>query len=310
MLNRRTFLKTAIACSASGFFPSFALSTQNYSRIALWTGTPPGGGGPKGQMIVSPSGSVRNITVPMLDIYLPNGTPKAAMIVAGGGGYTQISIKREAVTAANWLIERGVAACVLYYRLPREGWNTGASAPFQDAARAIRMLNSGNIIPGLSPKHIGVFGFSAGGHLMAIASGSSRLTSYPSMDAIDKASAKPAFTVLAYPVITLEPPYDNTSTRKVLIGKNPTPQQRTLWSAQTYVGKDYPPTFLVHAANDPISNQQNTVIMEAACNRAGVPVERHIFPSGGHGFSMGQPNSPTANWPILLEHWMKKIRIL
>lgn len=310
MINRRNFLKTTLAVGTSTILPSFAWAEQNFTRVALWKETPPGGGGPKGAMHINPWGSVRNIVTPMIDLYLPTGTPKAAMLVAAGGGYTQISIKREAVAAANWLTARGIAAAVLYYRLPKENWNAGALAPLQDAQRALRMLNSGKLVPGIAKKRIGVLGFSAGGHLMAMASVCPTFKSYPAEDAIDNIVPQAAFSALAYPVITVEPPYDNTSTKKVLVGKTPTPQQSAFWSVQTHVTKSCPPTFLVHALNDPISNQQNTAIMEAACKKVGVPVERHVFPSGGHGFSMGQPNSPTANWPLLLEKWLKRNSII
>ncbi|MHC5308047.1 alpha/beta hydrolase [Bartonella sp. LJL80] len=310
MTNRRSFMKMALACGAYGILARPTSAASRKSSISLWNGTPPGGGGPKGPLIISKGGSVRNISVPSMDVYLPDQAPKGVMLIAGGGGYKHIEIKKEALAAANWLTERGIAACVLYYRLPDEGWLEKPLAPLQDAQRALRLLHSSKVIPNIRSDKIGVIGFSAGGHLMAMAAARSEFRSYQPLDDIDQYSAHPAFAVFAYPVITLEPPYDNTSTRKVLIGRHPTPQQSALWSVQTHVKRNFPAAFLVQAANDPISNPENTVILQSACKKVGVPVERHLLASGGHGFSMGMKNSPTAQWPTLLEKWLQARNII
>jgi hypothetical protein len=62
---------------------------------------------------------------------------------------------------------------------------------------------------------------------------------------------------------------------------------------------------VARADDDPISNPENTRIMQRACERVGVPVERHPLASGGHGFGMGRPGTPTAEWPTFYEAWLR-----
>ena len=51
----------------------------------------------------------------------------------------------------------------------------------------------------LDPQRIGVMGFSAGGHLSAMASNNFDKRTYPAVDAADKASCRPDFCLLVYP---------------------------------------------------------------------------------------------------------------
>src|SRR6202012_2628678 len=123
---------------------------------------------------------------------------------------------------------------------------------------------------GLNPSRIGVLGFSAGAHLLGMTATRSAFQSYKALVDGDAQPARADGAALIYPVITLEPPYDRTSTRRVLIGDHPTPQASAAWSVETYVGSDCPPVFLVQADDDPTSNPKNALIMADACKRAGV----------------------------------------
>lgn len=132
----------------------------------------------------------------------------------------------------------------------------------------------------------------------------------PPLDAISRQSARPAAAALIYPVITLLPPYEHTSTRRVLVGDHPDAALSRAWSVETGVNADCPPVFPLQAADDPISNPGNTAWMLQACERAGVTVERHLLPSGGHGFGMGRTEGPTATWPRILEAWMRGLSLI
>ncbi|WP_244423999.1 alpha/beta hydrolase [Phyllobacterium sp. YR531] len=241
-----------------------------------------------------------------MDIYMPHRPSGAAMLVAAGGGYKRIEVEKEAIPAARWLNEHGIVACVLKYRLPREKWNDGPLAPLQDVHRALRLIRSGHVSRQIDPSRVGVLGFSAGGHLMGLAAARSHFQSYVPLDKTDSFSPRPSVLALAYPVITLKPPYDKTSTRVSLVGRSPTVKDTASWSVETYVRENCPPTFLTQAENDSISNPANTAIMEEACQKAGVKVERHLFSRGGHGFAMGRRNSPTSHWPDKLENWLRR----
>ncbi|WP_199899019.1 alpha/beta hydrolase [Ideonella sp. B508-1] len=174
----------------------------------------------------------------------------------------------------------------------------------QDAQRALRLIRAQARDFQLDPARLGVLGFSAGGHLMGLAATRFGEAHDPPLDAISHQSARPTAAALIYPVITLLPPYEHTSTRRVLVGDHPDAALSRAWSVETGVNADCPPVFLLQAADDPISNPANTERMFEACRRAGVPVERHLLPSGGHGFGMGRSDGPTAQWPLSLASWM------
>jgi acetyl esterase/lipase len=306
MLDRRSFMLVG----AATMFPSRLWANAVPDRLQLWPGEPPGGGGPEGSLRESETGAVSNVAVPFLEVFVPQRPNGASILVAAGGGYKRIEKGKEAYPAAGWLAELGVTAFVLTYRLPGEGWRNGPLAPLQDAQRALRMVRAAAAQFGLDPHRTGVMGFSAGGHLLGLASTRSDFHSYPAADATDALSGRPDFTALIYPVVTLEPPYGHTSTRRELIGDHPTPEARAEWSVETHVRGDCPPMFLAQADDDQVSDPANTRILEAACQRAGVKVELHRFSSGGHGFAMGRPGTPTQAWPGMCRNWLSALAVL
>ncbi len=310
MIRRRNLLAALSALPLVS--PALMLSGRAFAgsaTINLWPGSPPGGGGPSGVTQISAKGAASHVATPALEVFLPAQPNGKAVLIAGGGGYKRIELDNEAYPAARWLNARGIAAFVLTYRLPPEGWTDGPLAPLQDAQRAIRLIRARAGGYRIDSKKIGVLGFSAGGHLMGMAAARSAFASYTQLDDIDSVSARPDFAALAYPVITLQPPYDNTVTRRSLVGEHPSPEVTAEWSVETHVRSGCPPVFLVQADDDPIANPENTKIMERACLATGVPVERHALPSGGHGFGMGQTGAPSGQWPGWYEDWLARITL-
>lgn len=309
MMDRRSLLLAAV--SSAGTAASGVLAAEVPDAVQpLWPGTPPGGGGPSGPPQLSHAGAVTNVAMPRLEMFRPARPNGAAMLIAAGGGYKRIERGMEALPAAQWLTARGVTAFVLTYRLPPEGWRDGPLAPLQDAQRALRLIRAMASKERIDPERIGLFGFSAGGHLAGMAATRSGFRSYDPVDAADDLPARADALVLAYPVITLMPPYDHTSTRRSLIGAHPTRSQSAEWSVETHVRSGCPPVFVVQAADDPVSNPANSAILQQACQRAGVPVERRLLPSGGHGFGMGRPGTPTNAWPQALQTWLEAARLI
>lgn len=286
---------------------AFLHDTQNdvSSGLPIWPVQPPGGGGPDGSERISRHGVVTNVPFPTLTILRPMRPTGTAILVAGGGGYKRIENGPEAIPAARWLASIGVTAFVLTYRLPLEGWLSGTLAPFQDAERAIRFIRGKADHFGIDPNRLGILGFSAGGHLLGMEAVLADHLNYSPTDALDTVSGRPDFSLLIYPVVTVEAPFQNTSTRRVLIGNHPTAYQSTQWSMQTHVHPGLAPFFLVQAADDPVSNPANTAILQAACEYNGVDVERHLFSAGGHGFGLGKPGTETVKWPRFAENWMR-----
>ena len=271
---------------------ALALGGVADDRILLWPGSPPGGGGPAGPERVSGRGAVTNVASSSLQVFAPARPNRASVIVAAGGGYRRIEQAYEGMPAVRWLVARGYTAFLLTYRLPGEGWAAGPLAPLQDAQRALLLVRMRARAMGLDPAQVSLLGFSAGGHLMGM------------LAACARPAERPEGAALIYPVITLAKPYDQTQTRRALVGDDPAPAMAARWSVQTHVRAGCPSMFLVQAVDDPVSNPQNTLIMQAACERAGVPVELLQLPSGGHGFGMGWPNTPSAQWPAAYGLWL------
>jgi acetyl esterase/lipase len=306
MPDRRAILLTlATAAMAT---PARAIGAPE--RIPLWPGTPPGGGGPVGQIFRDASGAASNIAVPFLEAFSPERPTGVAVLVAGGGGYTRIGLVKEAYPAAFWLAAQGITAFVLTYRLPREGWNDGPVVPLQDAQRAVRVIRNEAARFKIDPARLGIMGFSAGGHLAGMTSARSAFRSYAPVDALDDGSARPDFASLIYPVVTLEPPNDRTTTRRSLVGEEPKPGDSLAWSLQSHVERGCPPLFLVQADDDKVINAEQSRILDERCRKAEVPVEYHRFAVGGHGFGIGQSDTPVALWPRLYRLWLGSIAVM
>lgn len=306
MFDRRSLILAAGAGAIAG-----RVGAQPRSeRLRLWPGAPPGGGGPQGPPRTEIDGAVFNVSEPLLEVFIPHRPNGAAVLVAGGGGYRRIGLVKEAYPAAGWLTDVGVTAFVLTYRLPNEGWRDGTLVPLQDAQRALRTMRVRADAMGLDRRRMGVLGFSAGGHLAGTLAMRADLRTYAPEDDVDAQSARPDFAALIYPVVTLEPPYDDTGTRRNLVGERPMPEARTAWSLQTQIRRGCPPLFLVQTDDDPVISPENGRILDAACRRMSVPVEFHRFSRGGHGFGIGQPGTPASVWPSLCHAWLLALDML
>ncbi|OQP86496.1 alpha/beta hydrolase [Rhizobium rhizosphaerae] len=302
MLDRRAFLLTGLLAAPALVGRAWAAETA----YPLWPSTPPGAGGPSGAPEISARGAITNVARPFITVVRPGKANGAAMLIAAGGGYKRIENAKEAMPAARWLVAQGITAFILTYRLPREGWSEPPVAPLQDAQRALRLIRAMAPSQDIDPDRVGTLGFSAGGHLMGMLATRAAAPLYPQADPADALPARPAVLALAYPIITMEPPYDDTSARRSLIGRHPSARQSREWSVETHVRAPCPATFLAQAADDPIADPAHSAIMADACRKAGVPVERHLFSSGGHGFAMGRPGTPTTQWPEMLADWLAR----
>ncbi len=297
-----------------GFAAAFAVSPARAitapERMVLWPATPPGGGGPTGPLRRDESGAVTNIATPILEAFLPEKPTGVAVLVAGGGGYARIGLVKEAYPAAYWLVAQGITAFVLTYRLPREGWNDGSNVPLQDMQRALRLIRTHAARLKVDPARVGVMGFSAGGHLSGMAAARSAFRSYAPVDGTDEMSARPDFASLIYPVVSVEAPNDKTTTRRTLVGETPSRAESEAWSLQTYLGTGCPPIFLVQTDDDRVIGAEHSRILDAACRKAEVPVEYHRFAVGGHGFGIGQSDTPVALWPRLYRFWLSSMSLM
>lgn len=309
-LTRRAVLSSSLLFTATALSGCHGTTRSNApEQIALWPDIPPGGGGPRGREQATVRGALYNISEPRLEVFRslhPNGS---AVLIAAGGGYQRIGMQREAYPAARWLTARGITAFVLVYRLPGEGWAEGPVAPLQDARRALAIIGHHAHNWGIDPARVTLLGFSAGGHLMGMAAtswpGSGPYADLPVAMADLSSGMRPAGVALIYPVITLEKPYDQTATHRILVGSNADAEDARLWSVQTHVGIGYPPVFLTQADNDRIASPYNAKLMAQTCTMIGTAVDYHRLPGGGHGFGMGEPGKVTSLWPHWYEAWLR-----
>jgi gluconolactonase len=235
--------------------------------------------------------SITNVSTPTLTVYRPakDKNTGAAVVVAPGGGYTNLAWEHEGTMVGEWLQSIGVTGVVLKYRVPRRADQPKDAPPIgalQDAQRAISITRSSAKEWGIDPNRIGMLGFSAGGHLTAWAATNSDRRAYDAIDDTDKASCRPDFAVLIYP------------------GGLVDRANREQLAPEIRVSKDTPPCFFALAYNDngPLDGSLKLI---AALKKAGVPAELHVYSAGGHGFGMRAAEKPHATWPKRCEEWMR-----
>ncbi|MEZ5400877.1 MAG: alpha/beta hydrolase [Bryobacteraceae bacterium] len=230
----------------------------------------------------------------------PNGT---AVVVCPGGGYRNLAMDHEGDQVARWLNSLGIAAFVLKYRL---GPKYHHPVELGDAQRAIRTVRSRAASLGIAPDRIGIWGFSAGGHLASSAATHFDDGNAASADLIDRASSRPDFAILTYPVITFtDEPYVHKGSRTNLLGDSPDPATVRLMSNELQVTSRTPPTFLVHTSEDRGVPAENSVLFYLALRKAGVPAEMHIYEKGPHGFGLGWSDATLTSWPARLADWLR-----
>jgi len=248
---------------------------------------------------------VSNVSKPTLTVYLPEKSKATgeAIIVVPGGGYHIVAAGHEGSDVAKKLNEMGIAAFVLKYRIPDTTWMVHPEiGPIQDAQRAIQMVRENAQKWNVNRHKIGMLGFSAGGHLVSTAA-----THYKHSYIANKKkiSLRPDFVVLIYPVISFVDTAMHRGSLENLLGKNASMEMRKKFSAELNVTPQTPPTFLVHAKDDPVS-VRNTMLFADSLNEKGVFSEVLLYDSGGHGFGLVNKTSDIS-WPDKLREWMNKL---
>jgi acetyl esterase/lipase len=247
-----------------------------------------------------------NGDVPKMYVYPAPGTaPHSAVIVMPGGGYTHLAIEKEGGAEARWLNERGVTAFVLEYRLgPRYHF----PSPMLDGARAVRYVRSHAAELDVAKDRIGLWGFSAGGHLAGYLATVHDSGTASASDPIERVSDRPDFVIVSYGRFSMDQTIPRKTNMEGLLGDHPSHAMLDAVSVVKLVTKDTPPCFIFSTTADQIVNSMNSTALYNALKRAGVPVELHIFERGGHGSGMGQGMKDLpelAIYPTLLANWME-----
>lgn len=278
------------------------------TEIRLWNGPAPGATG---------DDPCRDI--PFLKMYAPEGDSPAArpaILIIPGGGYDRLSDTREQAPVAEYFARTyHVKAFVLYYRLVQRDGTYRYPVPMWDGYRALNLIRHEAGRYGVDPKRIGLFGFSAGGHLastLALHPGAD--FGLPRRDAVDEANARPYFLGLGYPVISMLPSaYASPNSLRHLLygyeGRELARLEHDL-SGQEQVSSATPPVFLFESLDDERISAQNSVLFGAALHAAGVPAEIHLFAHGVHGAGLAQDVPEENAWPGLFGDWLERNHFL
>lgn len=226
------------------------------------------------------------VTSPVLFPYLPpkESATGTAVLICPGGGYSGLAFNHEGHAVAKWLNDNGIAGIILKYRLPSDLIMKDKSVgPLQDAQEAIRTIRRNASKWNIDPNRIGVIGFSAGGHLASTLSTHYAEKVYEPKDTV---SARPDFSLLIYPVITMDSSFTHAGSRRYLIGAKPSAEDIKRFSNELQVNEKTPPAFMVHSADDKAVPVRNSIVYYEQLVKYGIPSELHIFQKGGHGYGL------------------------
>lgn len=245
---------------------------------------------------------------PTLDIYLPEENPTGTgVVVCPGGGYGTLCEQGEGADVARWFNARSVAAFVLRYR---HGEKHRYPEPIDDGRRAIRYARYHAEKFSLAADRIGVMGFSAGGHLASVVSTHLQAGQADAADPVQRCSAIPSFTILAYPLITLVGEAAHVGSRDNLFGPGADAAMWEKLSSDRHVNAQTPPAFIYHTDQDKTVPAENPVNYYLALRRHGVPAELHVFRAGAHGTWLGCGDKWLSVWPTLLARWMAGLGLM
>ncbi len=251
---------------------------------------------------------IKSVNEPLIAAYLPsaskaNGT---GVVICPGGGYYLLAWDKEGEKIAKWFNSIGVAAFVLQYRLPYwEAEDCRSQVALLDAQRAIRLVRSKAKEWQLSPNRIGVMGFSAGGHLASTVSTHFDMGEPSAREALDRVSCRPDFSILMYPVISMDSAITHAGSKRNLLGEEPNEDDLIFFSNEKQVTAATPPTLLIHADNDGGVVAENSVQYYTALRQEGIPAALHIYEKGGHGFGLGEGKGAVSGWPNACEGWLR-----
>ena len=247
--------------------------------IPLWAAGAPGSEARKDEPEKITGNNVSNIHNPSLTVYLPapDKATGAAVIVAPGGGHSNLSIKNEGYDVAQWFADHGIAAFILKYRLARDS-ATPKDTPqpytieghaLSDAQRAIRIVRARATEWSINPAAVGIVGFSAGGEVAYFAAMRHDAGNPSATDPLDRPGCRPDFQGLIYPGA----------------------------SGKIAPTKDSPPAFLACGFNDRKDISEGLASVYLLFKQAGVPTDFHVYAGAGHGFGAREVGkSPAGDW--------------
>jgi len=302
------FFLFGLACAYSQERPATWQPSPGHEQVPIWPGAVPNAlPNPKPESVGPPLGRewwprANNVSRPTMTVYAPIGrNTGVAVVVFPGGGYQFLAMDSEGTEICDWLTSRGITCVLLKYRVPDSGptrkddghmYYPQVQTALQDAQRTLGLVRQHTAEWRVDPHKIGVIGFSAGGHLAAAVSTHFAQRTYLPVDAADQLSCRPDFAIVIYP------------------GHLWTPGSELTLRSDIRVPADAPPTFLLHAEDDPVDPVKHSLTYYAALQKSGVPAEMHLYAQGGHAFGLRPTKLPIGRWPALVEQWLHTIGVL
>jgi acetyl esterase/lipase len=296
-----SLLAALLLTSSIALVPIRNFASEPAKVIELWNDPAPGDKGDIGVEADTTKPSDRpvagkpvirlgHVSKPTIAIYRPPASKDtgAAVMVCPGGAYQILAMDLEGTEVCDWLNSIGVTGVLLKYRVPKRAGPEKHTAALQDAQRALGIVRSRAKEWNLDPKRIGVLGFSAGGHLAAALSNNYSERTYPKVDDADTESCRPDFALVIYP--------------GYLVVKD----ENDKIAPELHITSNTPPTFIAMATDDPV-RVENALFYAAALHKAKVPVELHVYPTGGHGYGLRPTKDFVTTWPQRASDWLKPL---
>lgn len=209
---------------------------------------------------------------PSIKVFLPDSENVTGRTVLAlpGGGYHGLAYHHEGYDWADFFNEQGIALAVLKYRMP----HGNKEVPFSDVEEALRVLKSKSEEWGVNRDDIGIMGSSAGGHLASTVA--TKLIN----------ENRPAFQILFYPVITMDPAYTHMGSRNNLLGNNISKETEELYSNEKQITKETPRALILFSDDDKVVPPDNGIQYYLGLKQHDIPASIYIYPSGGHGWGI------------------------
>lgn len=241
---------------------------------------------------------------PNLMVYLaPGPGPHPAILVCPGGGYGMLAMGHEGHAVGLFCQQHGISAFVLSYRHAPKYHHP---CPLNDAQRGLRTVRARAAEWHVDSAHIGVLGFSAGGHLASTLATCDHAGDPKAADPIERQSCRPDFAVLVYPVIAFDKPWTHQGSKHNLLGPRALDAALVAQlSTANAVTPETPPCFLLHTTGDTVVPVENSIDFYLALRRAKVPAELHVYERGEHGCGLGGDDPVLSGWPRQLVAWLR-----
>jgi acetyl esterase/lipase len=204
-----------------------------------------------------------------LDLYHPDTQADAAILMVHGGGWRRGSTQGIAAYGEAFASLGFVAVAAEYRLLDEAAW----PAQLDDVKAAVGWAAANNQELGVQPGRIALLGFSAGGHLALLAAD----------DLKDQVAAVIALFAPTELVAT-SPEHGQTDARKLL--EDAATDIAARQASPLHRAKPgFPPTFLIHGAEDWLIPHATSQRMFDALVAAGVKTELHIYAGHTHEFA-------------------------